>query len=267
MTNTSPYRKVQLTRSKTGIKPYYLLSIIILFVIWLIVISAATDTQRRFLLPSPIEVTLRLLRMFRDGSIFTHIFITLVEMGLGLLFGTSFAIILGYSVVHNRVIAYLLEPVIVISQAIPIIALAPLLTVWFGPGLVSKIAICSLIVFFPILVNTINGLTSIIPQHRAMFRLLEATPLKTIIMLEIPAALPSFLAGLKVGSTLSGMGAVVGEFVSSTKGLGYLVKQGQNLYDLPLMFAAIFVLMGVTIFIYFTMTLIERKIIRWIPGL
>jgi NitT/TauT family transport system permease protein len=203
--------------------------------------------------------------MIRQGRLFSHIAHTLLEMGLGLFFGTIFAVVLGYAVAHNRLFAYLLEPVIVISQAIPIVALAPLLTVWFGPGLASKVAVCSLIVFFPILVNITNGLSNISPQHRAMFQLLEVSPLKTILLLEIPATLPSFLSGLKVSSTLSGMGAVVGEFVASSKGLGYLVKQGQNLYDLPMMFAAIFILMTITIIIYFTMTVIERKLTKWIP--
>jgi ABC-type nitrate/sulfonate/bicarbonate transport system permease component len=114
-------------------------------------------------------------------------------------------------------------------------------------------------------VNITNGLSNISPQHRAIFQLLEVSPLKTLLLLEVPATLPSFLSGLKVSSTLSGMGAVVGEFVASSQGLGYLVKQGQNLYDLPMMFAAIFILMAITTIIYFTMTVIERKLTKWIP--
>ena len=184
-------------------------------------------------------------------------------MSLGLLAGATCAVILGYTVSHSKLFAYLLEPVIVLSQAIPIVALAPLLTVWFGPGLVSKVVVCGLIVFFPILINVINGLQNINPQHRALFMLLEASRRHILLHLEIPAALPVFLAGLKVGSTLAGMGAVVGEFVASTKGLGYLVKQGQNLYDLPMMFAAIFILMCLTTIVYFTMSFIERRVLCW----
>jgi NitT/TauT family transport system permease protein len=250
---------------KSGITPYYFLSLFILFSAWLLVVFLSSDTQRHFLVPSPGDVMKRLLLMLTSGSLMTHIATTLLEMILGLCLGTILAVILGYTVTHNQVIAYLLEPVIVVSQAIPIIALAPLLAVWFGPGLASKVAVCTLIVFFPILVNIINGLSSIHPQYRAIFQLLEASPMKSIRMLEIPATLPSFLSGLKVGSTLSGMGAVVGEFVSSTKGLGYLVKQGQNLYDLPMMFAAIFVLMTMTVTIYFSMSYLEKKLIKWIP--
>jgi NitT/TauT family transport system permease protein len=266
MSNHSPYQKVHSDHSRIGIKPHYLLSIFIMLGIWLLIIISTTDTQRRFLVPTPGDVAQRLTSMVADGSLLSHLSVTLIEMVLGLLIGTFFALVIGYSVAHSSLFAYLLEPVIVISQAIPIVALAPLLTIWLGPGLPSKVAICSLIVFFPILVNVIRGLTSINPQHRAIFRLLEATPIKTLVHLEIPAALPSFLSGAKVGSTLAGMGAVVGEFVSSTQGLGYLVKQGQNLYDLPMMFAAIFVLMGVTTISYFTMTSLENKFLKWIPN-
>lgn len=265
MTNNSPYRGIPASRRQIGINPYYLLSLVILFGIWLLLLLFTSESQRQFLVPSPIDVVQRIASIISDGSLYTHLSITLLEMGLGLLLGTTIAVVLGYAVDHNQLVAYLLEPVIVISQAIPIVALAPLLTVWFGPGLASKIAVCSLIVFFPILVNVTSGLSSINPQHREMFKLLEATPIKTLFLLEIPATLPSFLSGLKVGSTLAGMGAVVGEFVASTKGLGYLVKQGQNLYDLPMMFAAIFILMLVTTLIYFTMSFLERTLVRWIP--
>ena len=134
---------------------------------------------------------------------------------------------------------------------------------WFGPGITSKVVVCALIVFFPILVNVTTGLKTIDPRQRDLFRLLEADRLQILLQLEVPAALPSFLAGLKVGGTLAGMGAVVGEFVASTKGIGYLVKQGQNLYDLPMMFVAIFVLMVMAVLVYGTLALAERALLRW----
>jgi NitT/TauT family transport system permease protein len=160
-------------------------------------------------------------------------------------------------------IAYILEPVIVISQAVPIVALAPLLTVWFGSGLTSKVVVCALIVFFPILVNVTSGLKSIDPRLEDLFRMLEASQTHMLIKLEIPAAMPSFLAGLKVGGTLAGMGAVVGEFVASTEGLGYLVKQGQYSYNLPMMFVAILMLMIIATAVYALLTLLEKSVIRW----
>jgi NitT/TauT family transport system permease protein len=192
-----------------------------------------------------------------------HAGVTLLEMALGLLLGMTVAVLLGYAVAHSRVVAYMLEPVIVVSQAVPIVALAPLLTVWFGSGLTSKVVVCALIVFFPILVNVTAGLKGIDPRLQDLFRMLEASRAQVLVKLEIPAAMPSFLAGLKVGGTLAGMGAVVGEFVAATEGLGYLVKQGQNFYDLPMMFVAIIMLMIIATTIYALLTVLERSVITW----
>ena len=243
--------------------PFYLLSMVLVFMLWQAAMLWIGETPRQFLLPAPADVVRRFLKLAGDGTLYLHTRVTLVEMGLGLLLGTITALGLGYSVAHSRLLAYLLEPVIVTSQAVPIVALAPLLTVWFGPGLLSKVVVCALIVFFPILVNVVAGLKSIDPKLRDIFRMLEAPRHVVLFKLEIPAALPAFLSGLKVGGTLAGMGAVVGEFVASSRGLGYLVKQGQNLYDMPMMFVAIFTLMAIALIIYALLAQIERSLLRW----
>jgi NitT/TauT family transport system permease protein len=236
---------------------------LLVFTAWQILVWMTGESARRFLVPTPAAVLARLGRLLSDGRLFYHMGVTLIEMVLGLGLGTTVALLLGYGVVHSRVIAYLLEPVIVISQAVPTVALAPLLTVWFGPGLASKVVVCALIVFFPILVNVTMGLRSIDPRLWDLFNLLQAGRRQVLVQLEIPAALPSFLTGLKVGGTLAATGAVVGEFVASSRGLGYLVKQGQNLYDLPLMFVAIAVMMSLAIAVYGLLTLIEHVALRW----
>jgi NitT/TauT family transport system permease protein len=243
--------------------PFYLLSLGLGLLIWQTAVLWIADTPRRFLLPTPGAVITRFAKLVGNGALFQNASVTLLEMGLGLLVGTTLAVLLGYGVVHNKIIAYLLEPAIITSQAVPIVALAPLLTVWFGPGLASKVVVCALIVFFPILVNVVTGLRGIDPRLRDLFRMLEAPRYKVIVKLEIPAALPAFLSGLKVSGTLAGMGAVVGEFVASTRGLGYLVKQGQNLYDMPMMFVAIITLMGIALVVYSLLSLVERRALRW----
>ncbi len=243
-------------------RPLPLLSLLLLIFLWQFSQLLIADTPRRFLIPAPIEVAARFLKMLADGSLLQHTGVTLLEMTLGLALGTATAIILGYILAHNRFLARLLEPIIVISQAMPIVALAPLLTVWLGPRLASKVFICALIVFFPILVNISVGLKSIDPRLSDLFSLLESSRLQRLLHLEIPAVMPDFLAGLRVGGTLAGMGAVVGEFVASSAGLGYLVKQGQNTYDLPEMFVAILTLMLITLSVYGILTVIERRIMR-----
>ena len=243
--------------------PLYLLSLGLVFLVWEMGAQWIADTPRRFLLPTAGEVLARFAKLATDGTLVRHAGVTLLEMGLGLLVGTTLAVLLGYGVAHSKLLAYLLEPVIVTSQAVPIVALAPLLTVWFGPKLASKVVVCALIVFFPILVNVVGGLKGIDPRLRDLFRMLEAPRHKVLLHLEIPAALPAFLAGLRVSGTLAGMGAVVGEFVASTQGLGYLVKQGQNLYDMPMMFVAIITLMAIALMVYGLLTVVERRALRW----
>lgn len=243
--------------------PLYLLSLGFLFLLWQLAVALTMESARRFLVPTPEAVATTLFRLLRDGTIARHAGTTLLEIGFGLSLGTVVALVLAYGVAHSRFIAYLLEPVIVISQAVPIVALAPLLTVWFGPGLASKVIVCALIVFFPILVSVTTGLKSIDPRQIDLFRMLEASRTQILHHLEIPSALPAFLSGLKVGGTLAAMGAVVGEFVASSRGLGYLVKQGQNLYDLPRMFAAILTLMVIATAIYGALALLERVLLRW----
>ncbi len=242
---------------------FYMLSLFAGLLVWQTAAWSVAGGARRFLFPTPQQVLQRGLTMVSDGSLLRHTGTTLLEMGLGFGVGTVAASVLGYAVARQRILAYLLEPLLVVSQAMPIVALAPLLTVWLGPGLASKVVVCALIVFFPILINVTAGLKGIQAQYYDLFRLLEASPRQRLLQLEIPAIIPAFLAGLRVGGTLAGMGAVVGEFVASSRGLGYLVKQGQNLYDMALMFVAIITLMVLTLVVYGILTGLERYLLRW----
>lgn len=263
-TASQPYRTASRSLLRKARRaPVILLPLGLMLLLWQLAVAMTADSARRFLVPTPNAVASELIRLLRDGTIARHAGTTLLEMALGLALGTSVALILGYGVAHSRFVANLLEPVIVISQALPIVALAPLLTVWFGSGLASKVIVCALIVFFPILINVTSGIKGIDPRQIDLFRTLEASRTQLLRYLEIPAALPAFLSGLKVGGTLAAMGAVVGEFVASSRGLGYLVKQGQNLYDLPRMFAAILVLMTIASAVYGTLALLERFLLRW----
>jgi NitT/TauT family transport system permease protein len=129
--------------------------------------------------------------------------------------------------------------------------------------LLSKVFVCALTVFFPILINTIVGVRSVERDLRDLMRTLEASRWQMVWLLEVPAALPTLLAGLKVGATLAVIGAVVGEFVASDRGLGYLLKQGQQLYDTPLIFVGIGTLMLLAQLLYGIVALLERLLLRW----
>jgi NitT/TauT family transport system permease protein len=216
-----------------------------------------------FILPGPGLVVSRFLRAIVDGSLIRHLLITLFEVVMGLVLGAGCATVLGYLLAKSPASERFLSPYLIASQAIPLVAIAPLLIIWFGPGLFSKILICSLIVFFPILINTIVGVRAVPDTLRDLMRSLHATPQQTLRLLEVPAALPVFLGGLRVGATLSVIGAVVGEFVGSDRGLGFLINIGRGQYDTALVFAAIFTLITLALGLYYTVVLVEKRMLKW----
>ena len=142
-------------------------------------------------------------------------------------------------------------------------AVAPLLIIWLGPGHLSKILISALIVFFPILISTIAGIRSVPHDLRDLMRSLRATRWQTLRLLEVPAAAPFLLGGLKIGSTLAVIGAVVGEFVGADEGLGFLVNLGRGLYDTALVFTALLVLVAMALGLYSLASVLERRTLRW----
>jgi NitT/TauT family transport system permease protein len=216
-----------------------------------------------FILPSPRLVFERFLRAISDGSLARHSAVTLLEVVLGLLSGTTMAVALGYLIAKSRLFERILSPFLVASQAIPIVAIAPLLVIWFGSGIFSKVLICALIVFFPVLVNTIVGIRAVPRALNELMRSLHASRWQMLKLLEIPAALPVFLGGLRIGATLSVIGAVIGEFVGADRGLGFLINVGRGQYDTALVFVAIFTLVALALSLYGIVLLLERHLLSW----
>lgn len=216
-----------------------------------------------FILPSPGRVYARFLIVARDGTLWRHVQITLVEIFGGLALGLTAGTLLGYVLAKSRLVERILSPYIVASQSIPIVALAPLLVIWFGFGSLSKILVCALTVFFPVLINTIIGIRSTEKELMDLMRSLEATRWQVFTMLEVPAALPVLLGGLKVGVTLSVIGAVVGEFVGADRGLGFLVNLARGLFDTPLMFVALFTLVVIAVSLYAAVAALEGLLLAW----
>ena len=219
-----------------------------------------------FILPAPQQVAARFWTALIDGSLLKHSLFTLLEVGLGLTIGAVLAMVMGYLLAKSPVLEQLLSPYLVASQAVPIVAIAPLLVIWFGPGLFSKVLIAALIVFFPILVNTVVGLRAVSREYYDLMRSMKATPLQIFRYLEVPAALPVLLGGLRVGATLSVIGAVVGEFVGSDRGLGFLINVGRGQYDTALFFVAVFALIIMALLLYASVILLERRLLSWQHG-
>jgi len=216
-----------------------------------------------FILPAPGQVAARFWQALSDGSLLLHSAVTLSEVLLGLLAGTLVAMGLGYAVAKSRMFERLVAPYLVATQAIPVVAIAPLLVIWFGPGMFSKVLICALIVFFPVLVNTVVGVRAVPKSLRDLMGSLHARRGQVLRYLEFPAALPILLGGLRIGATLSVIGAVVGELVGADRGLGFLVNAARGQYDTALVFVAVFTLVGLALLLYGIVSFLETKFLRW----
>jgi NitT/TauT family transport system permease protein len=238
-----------------------LVTILLVITTWGVIVSISKVPS--FLLPSPKGVWDKFLITLHDGTLLTNTLVTLNEVLLGLLLGSSVAMGIGYLLAKSRLMEKILSPYLVASQAIPVVAIAPLLVIWFGSGIFSKVLICSLTVFFPVLVNTMIGFRAVPENLRDLMRSMRATRWQKLRLLEIPAALPVLFGGLRIGATLSVIGAVVGELVGSDHGLGFLINVGRGQYDTALVFVAIFSLILMALVLYGLAMLAERRSTRW----
>lgn len=250
------------TKHAASLRPWLGLTSVAAFLLaWHLI--ARLGNLPAFILPAPAEVWSRFLRALADGSLLLHTLVTLLEVMVGLLAGAFFATLIGYFVAKSRLLENLLSPYLVASQAVPLVAIAPLLVIWFGPGMFSKFLICALIVFFPVLVNTVVGVRAVPAVLYDLMGTLRASRGQVLMKLEVPAALPVFLGGLRIGATLSVIGAVVGEFVGSDRGLGFLVNVGRGQYDTALVFVAVFTLILLALVLYGVVAWAEKRLLIW----
>lgn len=234
---------------------------VLLLVIWKLVVIVGN--YQPFLLPPPEAVARSFWDALRDGILWPHLRTTLIEAGYGALLGIAVAFVLGYVLIHIPLLDRALSPVIAACQAMPIVAIAPIFILWFGTGLLPKVLICALIVFFPTLVTWMIGLRAIDPDLIGVANIAGANHWQILRYVEVPLALPSLLGGIRIAFTLSVIGAVVGEFVSARNGLGYLLKQAEFLYDTPLKFVALFCLMAISALGYVIVACLERWLLDW----
>jgi len=216
-----------------------------------------------FLIPSPGAVVVRLVESASAGVLGHHVGVTLAEVLTGLAVGLTFALGVGYALAKSPSVERLVSPYLVASQSVPVVALAPLMALWFGPGPTSKILISALIVFFPALVNTVLGVRSVPAELRDLMRSLRASTWQTFTKLEVPASLPAVFSGLKIGATLSVIGAVVGEFVAANEGLGFLLNVARGRYDTPLVFGCVLLLVGMALTLYGITSWLELRLLGW----
>ena len=216
-----------------------------------------------YFLPHPFQVARTFARLAAGGVLAKHAVFTLQAAVLGFALGSVAAIVLGTLISRSRAVESILRPYIIASQTTPTLVLAPLFLVWFGFGITSKVLIAAIICFFPLLVNVIVGFRSVGDNELRLFRAYRASAWQTFVRLQVPSALPFIFAGLRITSLLSVIGAVVGEFVGSQAGLGYLAVTAAGNLDMDILFAAVLTLMAVGLSFYLLVTGAERRLLFW----
>jgi NitT/TauT family transport system permease protein len=222
----------------------------------------AVNHYPMFILPAPRQVMERFVEYWQNGILPRHLAISLFEIGLGFGIAFVFASSVGYLLAKSPLLEKIISPYLIATQAIPIVAIAPLIIIWINTGSVQNALIAALITFFPMLVNTIVGVRGVRSEYRDLMRSYAAKRWQVFAKLEAPAALPVFLGGVRVGVTLSVIGVIVAELMWADRGLGFLINFAQGHLDTPLLFATVAVLSAMAITLYLMVVLLEKIILR-----
>ncbi len=248
-------------RHKMGIMMFSRLIILAsgLLLLWQLLVSITGVPH--YILPGPVPVG---LAMITHWSVLSgHLVTTLIEILAGLIIGTVLGCSCALIMILSPYLKRWLLPVLIVSQAIPVFALAPILVLWFGYGMASKIAMAVLIIFFPVASSFYQGLRRVEPDLLEMARIMEAGAYATLRFIVIPAAIPAFASGLRVAVAVAPIGAVVGEWVGSSAGLGFYMLHANARMQIDKMFAALTLLSVASLILYFSIDLILNKLIYW----
>lgn len=240
-----------------ALSPLIVLAVVI--AAWQIYVSVSGVPE--YLVPGPGAVAQRFLDdpayFYREGLV------TTVEAMLGLALGSSLAFAVGVLLAYSRPLERSVLPWAIALKMTPIVAVAPMFTIWFGFGTLPKVLIAALITFFPVLINTITGLRAVNAGALDLFRSIDASPLDVLFKLRVPSALPYLFAALKVAVTLSLIGAVVAEWSGSGRGLGRVILLAHANLDLPTLFAGVLVLASLGVVLTGILSLVERRLLFW----
>ncbi|TDK48981.1 ABC transporter permease [Antarcticimicrobium luteum] len=214
-----------------------------------------------YIAPAPSDVAATLIDKF--PLLMQNFWPTLFESIAGFAVGNIAAILIAIAFVHSRNVERAFFPIAVFINTIPILAIAPILVLIFGPGLTAKVVIAALICFFPTLVNMVRGLQSISPQALELARILSASKSEVFWKMRLPSSLPFLFSALKISATTSVIGAIVGEWVGADKGLGALIIDATFNFNSPLLYATVFMSSGLSVLMFALVSLAERRIVRW----
>jgi NitT/TauT family transport system permease protein len=226
----------------------------LLLVAWQFIVTTTGISD--FILPAPLEILKVTIRFF--PQLLRHTWTTTAEILLGFAIGNVIAVAMAVAIVNSRIVERTLYPLIIASQTIPKVALAPLFLIWFGSGLTPKVVITAIVCFFPTVVNTVQGLRATDERAIDLLRLVAASRRQVFVKLQFPSALPYFFAGLKISIALAVIGAIIGEWVGANSGLGYLIMYSTQTVRTDLMFAALLVVSVLGMVLYLIAVLFER---------
>jgi NitT/TauT family transport system permease protein len=219
---------------------------------------------KEFVLPSPLAVFENLFNLGRqEHEWWNHISATVMEVLVSFCFTVILGVFLAILITWSKLFSLIIMPIITLFNSLPKVAVAPLFLLWFGYGLVPNILIAFLTAFFPVVINSVTGMNAVDEDLLDLARYLHASKLTIFVKIRIPNALPYIFAGIKISATLCVVGAIVGEFLASEKGLGFLLRDAQAFIDTPTMFACLF-LLSLIGFLFFTLIgLLETICIPW----
>lgn len=234
--------------------------LVFLVAVWEAVVRLAEVPS--FLLPAPSAIWSEFVLMW-PISLGAHTWVTFQESAVGFALGCLLGFLLAVGIAYSKFLERVLYPLIVASQAVPKIALAPLFVVWLGFGMAPKILVTVLLVFFPIVVTAVQGLMSVDPNLLQLMRSVSASEWQVFRKVRLPHALPSIVSGMKIGITLAVVGAVVGEWVGSNEGLGYQILYSQSQLQTPRTFASISILVVMGVVLFIGVTLVGKLLTPW----
>jgi NitT/TauT family transport system permease protein len=217
------------------------------------------------LVSQPSDVARGIVNVVWTGEIWQHLEATLTEMAVGYAVGSLSGVSLGFLFGRVKLLGEIFNPYISLFNGIPKVALAPVFVIWFGIGLMSKIAIIMTMVFFVVFINTFAGLRSINEEYVAITRIMGASRWQVVREVFLPATLPFILVGLRAGIPFSVIGAVVGEFIAATKGLGYFINYHQGTFDTNGIFVGVAILAGLVVVLDGLLSIMERRLLKWRP--
>jgi NitT/TauT family transport system permease protein len=218
-----------------------------------------------FWFSSPLRIVAHLVGWIREGTLFGHLMVTLRETFLGFALGSIAGIAVGVALSRLEFVARVLDPFIVAANGIPRVALAPLFIIWFGIGELSKIVLASTLTFFLTFYGTFSGLRAVEPAYKEIARVMGASERQIFLKVSLPAASPWIVSALKVGVPFSLIGAIIGEFMAASRGLGYMIQFNTNQFDTTGAVSGILVLMVCVMLFNGLLNRLERYVLRWRP--